>query len=378
MRASFEYGATKLGQVRVVSESNQKDRHSRVSSVLVNGEKLKPTPRFWNSLYQRYGFGKSLFRYFKHEEVFQRISAVAPNDRMRYCIERSPRGAGKLLAVTNPRRPLIKHDHLMEVLGRYDTSDIEYCDGVVQSHHVPRSGHHKLQIAGDNFSNRFVLRTPIDGYGLPNIHLAMLRLICANGMIGMSKAFRSELVLGKGQDTVTFSLRRALDGFDSDEGYSALHQRFESASRSWASVAETSALYRLIAKLIGEKEIGNDGAALADSNTRPTGGSSILQWFHQMTGDVSQLYGLANVDGLSTKRQRTLPVECKVYDLLNFATEVATHHANPRGAVRLHAWFGEFVSNEFDLEGTADHYSDFASFFVQDAPPKKRRQATLF
>ena len=49
-----------------------------------------------------------------------------------------------------------------------------------------------------------------------------------------------------------------------------------------------------------------------------------------------KLYGLANLDTLSPKRQRTLPVDCKVYDLLNFATEIATHHAStePRADCR--------------------------------------------
>ena len=44
-------------------------------------------------------------------------------------------------------------------------------------------------------------------------------------------------------------------------------------------------------------------------------GSPIIAAFHRMTGDVSQIYGLANVDALSVKRQRTLPVNCTVYDL---------------------------------------------------------------
>ena len=47
-----------------------------------------------------------------------------------------------------------------------------------------------------------------------------------------------------------------------------------------------------------------------------------------MTGDLQRIYGMANLDALSVKRQRTLPAACKVYDLLNFASEVATHHAD--------------------------------------------------
>ena len=69
-------------------------------------------------------------------------------------------------------------------------------------------------------------------------------------------------------------------------------------------------------------------------------GTSVLSAFHAMTGDVSQIYGLANVDALSVKRQRTLPVNCRVYDLLNFASELATHHATGSGSRTLQGWIG--------------------------------------
>ena len=67
---------------------------------------------------------------------------------------------------------------------------------------------------------------------------------------------------------------------------------------------------------------------------------------------------------LSAKRQRTLPTACKVYDLLNFASEVATHHADEAGSRTLQAYLGELVSGEYDLEGTVDQFNDWQDFFV--------------
>jgi len=58
---------------------------------------------------------------------------------------------------------------------------------------------------------------------------------------------------------------------------------------------------------------GHDGAATTLSTGR---------WesaFRRLTGDL---------DSLSAKRQRALPACCKVYDLVSFATEMATHHAD--------------------------------------------------
>ncbi len=371
MSKTFEYGVTTIGELQVETKVAEDKRRRRrpVTEVLIDEESFKPSERFWTSLYIRYGFSKSFFNYFSHEEVFSRISEVSPNDRMRYCIERDWKtGEGRLLAVSNPAKSVVRHDDLMELLELYQGDRIAYHDGVVESHHIPRMGATRFQIAGDEFANRFVLQTPIDGFGLPNIYLSLLREICSNGMVGMGKTFRSQISVGKGQDATSFSLMRALDGFGNDEGYAALRQRFESATTSWASVHEALGLYNLTAKLLGRKQVGSDGAQTrpddAGGNHIPAG-SPLLKSFHKMTGDISSLYGLANLDALSVKRQRTLPVSCKVYDLLNFATEVATHHAKPEGARRMQAWVGTLLSNEYDMEGTADNFGDFRDFFVQ-------------
>ncbi len=371
MSKTFEYGVTTIGELQVETKMAEGKRHRRrpVTQVLIDDEPFKPTERFWTSLYIRYGFSKSFFNYFTHEEVFSRISEISPNDRMRYCIERDEKtGKGQLLAVSNPTKSVVRHDDLMELLELYQGGRVAYHNGIVESHHIPRMGGSRFQIGGDEFANRFVLQTPIDGFGLPNIYLSLLREICSNGMVGMGKTFRSQITVGKGHDATTFSLMRALDGFGNDEGYAALRQRFESAASSWASVHEALSLYNLTAKMLGRKQLGSDGAQTLPENGRyaiPVG-SPLLKSFHKMTGDISSLYGLANLDALSVKRQRTLPVNCKVYDLLNFATEVATHHAKPEGARRMQAWVGTLLSNEYDMEGTADNFGDFRDFFVQD------------
>ena len=92
----------------------------------------------------------------------------------------------------------------------------------------------------------------------------------------------------------------------------------------------------------------------------------LFKAFHRLTGDTSLLYGLASLDALSNKRQRTLPTRASVYDLINFATEVSTHHANVEGARRVGAWVGDLVTNEFDLEGTKQKFTDFADFHIAE------------
>jgi hypothetical protein len=87
---------------------------------------------------------------------------------------------------------------------------------------------------------------------------------------------------------------------------------------------------------------------------------------------LAETYGLANLEALSEKRRRILPAKCRIYDLLNFASEVATHHASSHANRRLQAYIGGLISDEYDLEGTADA-AEFDAFFVpaNDALPNE-------
>jgi hypothetical protein len=197
------------------------------------------------------------------------------------------------------------------------------------------------------------METPVDGYGNPRIYLSLLRLVCSNGMVGYAPTFRSEIRVGR---EVMYSIARALESYDNGEGYAALRQRFESAQTSWASVNEANKLYRALVKL-----------RTAGSLT-PT----VLNDFYQVTGNLNELYGLANLDALSVKRQRVLPARCRVYDLLNFTSELATHHADPWASRALQAHIGQLISDEYDMEGTAEKMRDFNDFFItsEEAGPR--------
>jgi hypothetical protein len=362
MSQHFEYGT---GRIKDLSVQTAVDKHGKteVCDVFLQGRQLKPTNRFWNSLHLRFGFTGNIFRYFTHKEVFDRISKVAANDSFRWCIENNPR-VDRLLAVTAPSATMIRHDDLVGLLKDYAAEEIKYSDGFIRSKHAPRCGG-TFQVAGDRFQNKFVIDTPIDGYGRPAVYLSLLRLVCSNGAIGFSPAFRSELNVGRGDDGGTFALLRVLEGFNNEDGYAAMRQRFESAATSWASVGEVNRLGKVLTRLHGRGELkgmrpvrGGDGAAEVPP------GSPLFNAFHRMTGDLSHIYGLANLEALSAKRQRTLPAACKVYDLLNFVSEIATHHATPAGERVLQAHLGELISAEYDLEGTVEHFDNWQDFFV--------------
>jgi hypothetical protein len=364
MSRQFEYGVTRIKDLQVKTRVDGTGK-TVIDNLELDGRPVQPSPRFWNSLHVRFGFTSNIFRYFSHAEVFNRISQVAPDDKIRWCLETHEGGQDTLLAVTNPTAALIAYDDLMDLLGDHGAGEIRYSKGIVTSEHSPKLNP-VFQVSGDGFQNKFILDTPIDGYGRPAVFLSMLRLICANGLVGYSPTFRSELSTGRGDGGVRFVLERVLGGFNNEDGYAALRQRFESASKSWASVHEATRLYKVLARLHSRGEVhgkapvsaaGGDGVGECES-------SPLFHSFHRMTGDLSRIYGLANVEALSAKRQRTLPAACKVYDLLNFASEAATHHADPAGNRTMQAYIGDLISGEFDLEGTVDQFSDWRDFFI--------------
>ena len=370
MPVQFDYEVVSIKDLAVI-DNKEAHKNNRLNlPISVGGRDLKSTPRFWNSLYSRYGFNGQFNKYFSHEEIFSRIHAVEKNDKIRLCVEYSGADEPRLLAVSNPTKPVAHYAEVMELLSEYDGENLAYSNGELTSLHAPRIGGSQ-PIVGDLFHNRFAVSVPVDGYGQTSLYLALLRQVCMNGAVAMSKAFRSSLSLGKGDDSVLPTLTRALDSFNNDEGFHALRQRIESSAKSWASVHEALNLYKNLIKMHLSDELTSDGAVKAIDGVvlderYAAGGwdTPILSKFHALTGDTSMLYGLANMEALSPKRQKTLPVKCTVYDLVNFATEVSTHHSNAAGQRRMAAWFGTTVSNEYDMEGTLDSFGDFADFHV--------------
>jgi hypothetical protein len=187
--------------------------------------------------------------------------------------------------------------------------------------------------------------------------------VCRNGLVAYANAFQSQLAVGKQADSVIHSIARALDSYSNDEGYAAIQQRLDASTKSWASIRETANLYKLLAKLLTHDHVRR--AVPADDQPATEAPDGVLHSYTRLTGDMAEMYGLASVETLPVKRQGVLPAKCSMYDLLNFATEVATHRTvTPFGKLQLQAWVGRTIAdrNGFDLEGTRERFGDFAEF----------------
>jgi len=386
MKISYE--KTKISDLEVLTETA--GTRTKAKGIIYKGDVYTTSDRFWTSLCSRFGINPSMFRYFDHAEVFTRIGDRMKGGHINLTIEdtneestddwgtTTEKKPKRLLGVCNPVKPIANYSDLVATLKSYGAEDIKYHEGIITSQHTPRVDN-GFTTVGDSFRSKFYLSTPVDGYGLPSAYLGLLRLACSNGMVAMSKAFKSDLSIGKGEDNVMPAITRAIDSFNNDEGYANLQNRIETATKSWASIYEAESLQRVLFKCFRNSELTLDKDTKILDHTRirqafPTGealeeymkiGQPIFKAFHQMTGDTHMIYGLTNVDTLSSKRQKALPVKCSTYDLLNFATEVATHYAKPSASAQLQGWMGEMISNEFDMENTMEVHKDFADFHIK-------------
>jgi hypothetical protein len=389
----IDYSTTPLRAIKI----EETGKNGVVTAISIDSRKFHPTSRFWTSLcstYSTHGLSTKVFKLFTHQEVLQRLTDVLGGDdnaRIRYTYEDKGDTPGTILAVTLPSKPVITYEQIGDTLQRYNTIKTEYGSGIVRSTHTPNHMQ-DFKIGGDGFAHQYVLETPIDGFGNPLIYLSLLRQVCTNGMIGYSRAFRSEISMGRGDTqnaNLMFSMERALDSFSNEEGYSALRNRFESATQSWASIGECNRVYKVLDAMAKSGlflQQPTDGAKLVDNMARRR--EAVLSQLHRgmdeieaekspsvvkvmrayasLTGDLCDIYGLTHLDALSRKKMCQLPARCSMYDLLNFTTEVATHHCNEKNGRLLQAEVGNFVSSEFDLEGSKASKGDFRDWFLKD------------
>jgi hypothetical protein len=351
-----------------VSGSIDVNGRMKVKIVKIKDKETEPTQRFWDSLMARFGFGNSIFTYFEHSEVFGRIAERAPSDEVKLCIQETARGAEvpegwkpKLLSVSHAEKPMIHDDQLIKVLYNLNAQDITYRSGIVVSHHELRRPMDFI-IGGDKFTTKLTVETPIDGYGRPNVFLAMKCDSNQCDLTAYSKTFQSGIIIG-GKETADYTLERAIENFNNEDGFAAFKQRLGAAQNSWASVHEFVRLTRIIWKFNNEDFLASFllskyGTEVEGSKPR----NDLLTSLSDIAGDLRALYSVAQLDAISEKRMRVLPAKCKVYDLIKLAMEMASQKLSPEAARKVQLFIGELISAEYDLEESGTKFGSFEDF----------------
>jgi len=319
-----------------------------------DGRRLVLSRRFWPSFSKAFGLTTPVFDLFTHDEVFNRINSKSNEGFFRFTYEpnRNPTefNAGKVLSITRVSDPVIPKNQIRAIIEEFNGSRISYQDGQISAHFAgPFS--RKLDLLGkqdSTFSTGYYLNVPLDGFGTPEAFLSLLRQVCANGAVAMSNAFRTGISLGKDDVDIDEVLHRIMASFNSEEGYAALINRFETAAYSWASLGDLVSL---------EKQLT---VAESFDSTNLVTKRSIRKALHELAGNPLDEFGFASSGEVTSKKAKLLRTKTTMYDLLNFASEIATHHMKALGARnRLYGWIGNTVCEEYNLENTVERAPAF-------------------
>lgn len=299
------------------------------ATIRFNDREYRLSRRFFSSFARRMKFSNNVFNYFSPQEFLSRVAERKPDVEFQATFDNS---SGLLLGVTDPDRKLLPAHIACKVIADDPrTRKIAYNDGVWvaemmldEKFEVPQAG---------EYYRKLQLNYPVDGLGLPSIYLATMRVVCSNGAVAAVSQFRTDIEVNDESGT---HLGKLLRSFSNDYGFSAMSERLIAAQDTVASVNEFLAIDALIAANVSDKDAYR----------------KIHDRLNDVAGDPCYQYTVTSLQSIPRKKQTLMPVACSVNDLLNFCSELTTHHGDlihrPRA---FDEKTGQMLAQEFDLEG---------------------------
>ena len=310
----------------------------------IDGEPYRPSERFLKGLALRMKVPLGVFELFTPLEVIRRAAERAPDLPLRLTVDREERRA--LALVEDKGVPLPAGS--IEAIMREDPrlQEFEYHDGVI-------TGRFDLgeawDIPGDStYGVHISTEVPVDGMGTPSTTLSTWRQVCANGAVAEAPMFRTKMEV---KDSGGDHFRRLLKSFSNPRGVELLHERLVAANGTKASVDEVFQAESFIRRQVRDAR-------------------------HQMLlcerlQDVAEnpcvRYGVTDLGAIGERRRGLLPTGASVADVMNFVSELNTHHGlllkNQNAA---NALLGDFYGRSFDLEEMYPHSRDADQYYLQD------------
>jgi len=120
---TIEYNVHSVQDIQAESLVDPKSGKRTITSVRLGDQNVETSTRFWTSLFARFGFNRTMFNYFTPEEVFARIAATRPDEKLRFSLQNHNAATNPtLLSVSNPQKPVIPFNEVMELLNQYTTT----------------------------------------------------------------------------------------------------------------------------------------------------------------------------------------------------------------------------------------------------------------
>ena len=301
---------------------------TRIKGLVIGQTTYKLSDRFYKTLASELGIPYGVFGFFTPLEVMTRAAEKEPQLPLRVTVDTA---RGQALGLTQDKGLPMPVKYIENVLhGDRRLREMEYCNGQLNAildlddpWNVPNDGTYHVRVR---------CRVPVDGVGMPDMSLATWRQICSNGAVAESPMFRTKMEI---KDNSGDHFRRLLASFSNPSGVEMLQERMCSAAGTKASVGEVVLLDGLIRRSV--------------ANTRNQ--MLLRERLNEIADNPCVRYGVTDLANIGLKKRPLLPVGCSVADLLNFASELATHHADLlKPESTLHTFAGTVLSKGFDLE----------------------------
>ena len=316
-----------------------------------NGKEYDASKRFMSSLASQLKFSTNIFNYFTPVEVFERIYDVNPSVKFKVTFDEKEKRA---LGVVSEKKPLLSVEDACDVI--FSDSrllDIDYKEGVISSTFDLGK---TFNITNDSvYLQRIKLNLPVDGITTPNIYLSTLRQVCTNGMVAFVNGFKSEIILNESSG---IHLKNLLNSYDNDVGFRNLKDRIRTAQYTTASVRELLNTECLIKKVMQNGVTAN----------------LLCECLENLAGDPCDIYGTTALTNIPTNVRAQLRVRCPVNTLINFLTELSTHHLEEltdKALDKINTFAGKTLLNNFDLEGIERWTEPAKKLYLEDFSFKK-------
>ena len=314
----------------------------KIKGLSIGQTTYKLSDRFYKTLAAELGIPFGVFGFFTPLEVMTRAAEKEPDLALRVTVDTERNQALGLTQDKGLPMPVKFIEGVLHEDRRLQ--EVEYGNGMLSAMldlddpwDVPNDSTYHVRVR---------CRVPVDGVGMPDMSLATWRQICSNGAVAEAPLFRTKMEI---KDNSGEHFRRLLASFSNPAGVEMLQERMCTAAGTKASVGEVVLLDGLIRRSV--------------ANTRNQ--MLLRERLNEIADNPCVRYGVTDLTNIGQKKRPLLPVGCSVADLLNFASELASHHAELlKPESTLHSFAGTVLSKDFDLEDLYPNAVRTSNFYL--------------
>ena len=302
------------------------------------------TPRFVSSLAKKLKISSSVFSFFSPQEVLERAAEVQPDQEFVATFDNSTH---QILGIIDRDKKILPPSIGCKIFSEDPRLHSAYYENGIWQGELYLDEVFNINNSGE-YTRRLNIQYPIDGIGTPSIYLAVERQICSNGAVAQVAAFRTDIEINDESGT---HLSKLLRSFNNQYGFSALEERIDIAQQTMASVNELMMVDNLLMEYVQDKKSYH----------------KLHDRLYEIAGEPCFTYQTTSLNNIPAKKRALLPVNCAVNDLLNFCSELTTHHGNLlTSSSAFNVASGRTLGGEFDLEGMYHIDKKSPDFFLKD------------